>query len=399
MKQSDNIYLDQDDQTRIADNTVLNTNDDTVLSAQESMTQASEPENRTDKKSNVGAKVALGVGAAAVIGGVVAASAMSSGSDSSKSGLAPAATPDHEMTPEELQDSMATRTDPSQAPEPILHDDVVVTEETISSQSGAESAATSGASAAAHATHTGSVTSTGLEGAVLSDANPVGDVRTDSVSAANHDININITVNGQQAEVSVDEATPAATEQVEAQADVTEVTPEAVMIETPGGIRVAHVSDDVSFDQAFAQAREQVGPGGIFEYHGATYATYYDSEWEDMSNDAKAEFQTAAQIDVIDKEVEPEINVTSVGSHMMADGTVTNIATVQIDDINAVMIDADGDGVIDGAYVDANGDGQVQDNEIVDMSDTHLTMDDLANTMVHNDDMSALPDFDGDCQI
>ena len=42
-----------------------------------------------------------------------------------------------------------------------------------------------------------------------------------------------------------------------------------------GNVKVAEVSDDMSFDEAFASARKQVGAGGVFEWRGKLYGTYY----------------------------------------------------------------------------------------------------------------------------
>ena len=43
------------------------------------------------------------------------------------------------------------------------------------------------------------------------------------------------------------------------------------------------VDDSMSFSQAFAAARHEVGPGGLFVWHGNTYGTYYANEWNAMS--------------------------------------------------------------------------------------------------------------------
>lgn len=53
---------------------------------------------------------------------------------------------------------------------------------------------------------------------------------------------------------------------------------------------VADVSDDMSFKEAFAAARDEVGPGGVFYWHGGIYGTYYKEEWDAMSAEEKAEF-------------------------------------------------------------------------------------------------------------
>ena len=53
---------------------------------------------------------------------------------------------------------------------------------------------------------------------------------------------------------------------------------------------IADVNDDMSFDEAFASAREEVGPGGVFYWHGGIYGTYYEDEWNEMTDEEKADF-------------------------------------------------------------------------------------------------------------
>ncbi|MDE6553805.1 MAG: hypothetical protein K2K98_12740 [Muribaculaceae bacterium] len=58
-----------------------------------------------------------------------------------------------------------------------------------------------------------------------------------------------------------------------------------------GDIAVATgVNDDMSFNEAFAAARAEVGPGGAFEWHGNVYGTYYANEWNAMSPQERNEF-------------------------------------------------------------------------------------------------------------
>ena len=53
------------------------------------------------------------------------------------------------------------------------------------------------------------------------------------------------------------------------------------------------VNDDMTFSQAFAAARSEVGPGGVFEWHGHLYGTYYKTEWDAMSDEQKADYWEA----------------------------------------------------------------------------------------------------------
>lgn len=56
------------------------------------------------------------------------------------------------------------------------------------------------------------------------------------------------------------------------------------------GLNVAFVEDDLSFGEAFAEARSQVGPGGVFEWRGALFNTYYAEEWDAMTDEQKSDF-------------------------------------------------------------------------------------------------------------
>ena len=56
------------------------------------------------------------------------------------------------------------------------------------------------------------------------------------------------------------------------------------------GLKVAAVSDDQSFGEAFEQARAEVGPGGVFIWHGGIYNTYTVEEWNTMTPQQKYDF-------------------------------------------------------------------------------------------------------------
>lgn len=54
------------------------------------------------------------------------------------------------------------------------------------------------------------------------------------------------------------------------------------------------VNDSMSFSQAFAAARSEVGAGGTFVWHGKVYGTYYANEWNAMSPAERHEFTSNA---------------------------------------------------------------------------------------------------------
>ena len=64
------------------------------------------------------------------------------------------------------------------------------------------------------------------------------------------------------------------------------------------GLKVASVSDDLSFGEAFQQARAEVGPGGVFHWHGGIYNTYSADEWNAMSVVQKHDFAEQVQPEV-----------------------------------------------------------------------------------------------------
>lgn len=53
---------------------------------------------------------------------------------------------------------------------------------------------------------------------------------------------------------------------------------------------VATVKAGQSFGEAFADARAQVGPGGVFRWHDGVYGTYIKEEWDAMSPEEQRQF-------------------------------------------------------------------------------------------------------------
>ena len=56
------------------------------------------------------------------------------------------------------------------------------------------------------------------------------------------------------------------------------------------GLMVAEIDQSMSFGEAFAAAREEVGPGGVFVWHGNVYSTHLEDEWNAMSPSERNEF-------------------------------------------------------------------------------------------------------------
>lgn len=132
-------------------------------------------------------------------------------------------------------------------------------------------------------------------------------------------------------------------------------------------------ADDLSFEEAFLVARAQVGPGGVFTWHGETYTTYTPDEWNALSPNQQAAFvqEVYAHYDVgarhIDVPAQPMINAAATES------SVKEIIDHQ-DDAHLIGTHIDDEGVVWRGYdyhgtrslgVDVNADGQ-NDVAIID---------------------------------
>lgn len=135
-------------------------------------------------------------------------------------------------------------------------------------------------------------------------------------------------------------------------------------------LSVAQTHNDLSFGEAFAAARAEVGPGGVFHWHGGIYNTYTAEEWNAMTAAQKSDF---AQL------VSPEIRANNVPTPTDAHPDVASLHAddVQIVDQSTVEAGQDDDvhivgyGNIDGHLtvgLDTDGDGQA-DVAIIDMDD------------------------------
>lgn len=200
--------------------------------------------------------------------------------------------------------------------------------------------------------------------------------------------------------------------------------PEQVILANDEGVRYAHVEAD-NFSDAFAQARAQVGAGGVFEYDGKLYGTYTADEWNRMSPEERADYQSrvdevaptahtayehapsahtspratvsheAGVSDVADhhdatpdavpanaemisaEPVDSEIRILGVEAVQNGEGQTMNIALVECEGDQALLVDVDNTGSIDVLIHDDNTDGQVQESEIHDISDAGIGVEEL----------------------
>lgn len=79
-------------------------------------------------------------------------------------------------------------------------------------------------------------------------------------------------------------------EQVEDGGNVIQGEPESSDLSLSSVPQATGVDDGMSFSQAFASARRELGAGGVFSWRGNLYNTYYKEEWDEMSLDEKHDF-------------------------------------------------------------------------------------------------------------
>ncbi len=207
---------------------------------------------------------------------------------------------------------------------------------------------------------------------------------------------------------------------------------------TDGEVPVASsVSDDMSFSEAFAAARTEVGSGGVFEWHGNIYSTFTEEEWNGMTAEQRDEYGShfnwhsdathdaasashssntshdapvTEDVEVVaandnneqtNQSHETNNNEVEVADVTPADNTAEEVAVVNaepevevlgvvhdaesganigglvVDGQEVVLIDVDGDSTFDVMGSDVNGDQQLSQNEIVDISGQNITVNDL----------------------
>lgn len=181
---------------------------------------------------------------------------------------------------------------------------------------------------------------------------------------------------------------------------------------------IAQVSDELPFNQAFEEAREQVGAGGVFYWRGRVYGTFYENEWNDMSESQRAEWesridysevmnghefhqalqpevnQNNIQVDTPEESTmsnhttttsdssDDEVHVVGVAIQDNGQGGIATLAALQNGEDMAVVVDVESDGRLDISIHDDNGNNSIEGNEIHDIRDDNLSTAEVIDVYV-----------------
>lgn len=211
------------------------------------------------------------------------------------------------------------------------------------------------------------------------------------------------------------------------------------------GLQVAAVNDDMSFGEAFAAARAEVGPGGVFHWHGGIYNTYSADEWNNMSVEQKHDFAQQVQPEIRPDELStptdanpqvvvvhhvyehheapaaPEVHQTAATNEgvqvvdpqvaqsyqVLEDEDVHIVGYANVDGHLAVGYDVNGDNQPDVAIIDYGQQGLSDDDVVIGPNGQRTTLGELTNepdpnqmvSMENPDVAPDMPDYMNDANI
>lgn len=116
------------------------------------------------------------------------------------------------------------------------------------------------------------------------------------------------------------------------------------------------VDGEPSFDESFADAREALGPGGVFTWQGNLYSTYLKDEWDSMTSEQQSEYtdqavdnaeEETADIDQAEQDVETPSNEeipvddSDVADAATEDGDIVEAEELGESDVEVVVAEED----------------------------------------------------------
>lgn len=134
----------------------------------------------------------------------------------------------------------------------------------------------------------------------------------------------------------------------------------------PHDIDVAgKVTDSMSFEQAFSAARDEVGVGGAFNWHGNWYNTFEKDEWSGLSLEQRQEYTEMITGEKLPVTVYHPQHTNGASAPAQGPETEPTIIEGYLNGQRVMGLDFDQDGVIDTVVMDGP-DGQTY--RVVDTS-------------------------------
>jgi len=160
--------------------------------------------------------------------------------------------------------------------------------------------------------------------------------------------------------------------------------------------------DELSFREAFDTARAEMGPGGVFRWHGNLYNTYTADEWQAMSDERKEELAQEVDPEVSPEDIDTDVvtvnetadspqtesnatadpllseaseaeddsddvRVIGQGEVTLQNGRNVTVQELEVNGQRVAVIDVDQDGTADIAMTDLNHNRQMDEGEVIDL--------------------------------
>lgn len=117
------------------------------------------------------------------------------------------------------------------------------------------------------------------------------------------------------------------------------------------------VTDGMSFEQAFITAREEVGVGGAYNWHGRWYNTFEKEEWSGLSLEQRQQYTEMITEEKLPFKVYSPQHTNSVVATDQSPQTEPTIIEGYLNGQRVMGLDFDQDGIIDTMVIDGQ-DGQ-----------------------------------------
>ncbi|MGA0559281.1 hypothetical protein ACO2Q8_21660 [Larkinella sp. VNQ87] len=128
---------------------------------------------------------------------------------------------------------------------------------------------------------------------------------------------------------------------------------EPFSVELPADIEVArNVTDEMSFDKAFAAARGEVGMGGVFSWHGRWFNTFEKEEWGSLSLEQRKEYTEQVLGEKLPIKTYNLVSEPLAQNQPVSPGTEPTVIEGFLNGQRVMGLDFDQDGIIDSVVLD-----------------------------------------------